>query len=112
MSSKYIKICEKCENILSLNIVGSTMTFKCQACQLVYPSTEEDTMLVEIHNGNLTMTKKKGESIYYNPSNPKEAMECTDPKCKTKIVRYEREEDGRKKYGCKCGNVWMISQTY
>jgi DNA-directed RNA polymerase subunit M/transcription elongation factor TFIIS len=110
MSSKYIKLCDKCENILHSNIAGSIITFKCQACQMVYPSTEEDTLLMEVHTGTLAMTKKKGELIYYNDSNPKEIINCT--KCDVKIVRYERELDGRKKFGCKCGNTWMINQNY
>ena len=112
MSSKYIKICEACENILHANINDNTITYKCHSCQKIYPSNEEDTLLLEIHNGTLNMTKKKGELIYYNDSNPKEKIDCTADKCNTKIVRYERELDGRKKYGCKCGNVWMTNQSY
>jgi DNA-directed RNA polymerase subunit M/transcription elongation factor TFIIS len=110
MSSKYIKICEKCENILHSVITGTSITFKCQACQMVYPSTEEDSMLMEVHTGFMVMAKKKGELIYYNDSNPKEVIDCT--KCDVKIVRYERESTGHKKYGCKCGNTWTINQTY
>jgi DNA-directed RNA polymerase subunit M/transcription elongation factor TFIIS len=112
MSSKYIKICEKCENILHTTINNTTITFKCQACQAVYPSNEDDTLLLEVHTGTLDMPKRKGESIYYNPSNPKEQIPCTADKCNVKIVKYERGKDGKKKFGCKCGNTWMINQTY
>ena len=112
MSSKYIKICKNCKNILHREITNYKIVFKCQSCLSVFSSTEEDSMIMEVHKGTLRMTQKKGENIYYNVANPKEKRDCINSKCDAKIVRYEREEDGRKKYGCKCGNVWVINQSY
>lgn len=113
MSSKYIKICDKCQNILQKKINNLTITFNCEACQSVYPGNEDDTLLIEVHTGKLSTNIKKGQLIYYNDANPKERRDCNNPKCDTKIIRYERREsDGKKIFGCKCGLVWMIDQSY
>jgi DNA-directed RNA polymerase subunit M/transcription elongation factor TFIIS len=112
MSSKYIKICENCKNILHKQIQDYNITYKCQSCQSVFDSTDEDTMILEVRKGILRKTQKKGENIYFHPANPKEKTPCVNSKCNVQIVRFEREEDGRKKYGCKCGTVWAVNHVY
>lgn len=76
--------CDKCDNLLFINIENDKLTFICKSCNLIHKSNPEDTLIYEEINNEENLDKNSiiFNNIFVDPLNPKEKINCK--KCNKK----------------------------
>jgi len=105
-----LEFCEKCQNLMSLQVLDDELFFKCGECNSIYPAVAESTLRYqeEKHEG-LALFATLLKTLPQDRTNLKAAKKCVVPKCRGEFVRQARlGENMQLINGCiTCGHRWF-----